>query len=90
MTDDSKMGSEISDQMRAEYRAWRAFIAELEEMTERDLNDHEFKPMFNALNRWGEELVQLRLSQRRSVVDKALRDTRQLYPIPELDKGDEE
>lgn len=56
--------TENPDQMQREWRAWREFCWELEaQVPDADLNSDAWSPVMKAAERWGEELVALRLEQ---------------------------
>lgn len=79
------------EQVNVEWQAWQSVIAEMKQTFSVDsaqLNHPVSREMFNAIRRWGEELVALRQGQSREVVDKALQESRELYP--QLVEGDEE
>jgi hypothetical protein len=43
-----------------EWKSWRSFCQEFEDLTGIDINGDDCKRMIAALVRWGEELVELR------------------------------
>lgn len=64
-------------QMDREWRVWRSVCGELEKL---GIDTNQQKPLARALQRWGEEMAELRRGQDREVTIGALEEKRQRYP----------
>lgn len=75
----------MTEETDSEWEAWQLFVKEFRRCVG-DLNDDRYNGMVCALRLWGEELVQLRSTQPRSLCEKArMRAIQQFYSFKTTD-----